>query len=370
VLQLPAELVESLERLGASCTGDVTGLVASARAQAPGPFADSALLAQGLENAAVRRAAAGDRAGAWWLACAVATLRASPLWSPQEEAEVTAARIFGELAQSPAARAPIAEGARWIVAGMAEPPPTSTTVELARRNALVHIEQLDSDLAAKSASLRARVEAAQGDPLTRQAVDNAITSYDLAGTATRAAFGRVVDHVVAQSGDPSLAQAGIAALSELDERALPTLSSRTLAARQLLSAYGEPPVVATMLDQGDRPSFAGAAPPSFRQGGTTGSGIGSHAPSQPQAQPQPEQPPVQIIGVPPSRETLETTMRTAFEQAWTSPGAETRAAFIQAVRARYELETASIVDPDARQRALDHYVAHALAQLPPATETQ
>ncbi|MEO7094062.1 MAG: hypothetical protein ABI175_12485, partial [Polyangiales bacterium] len=85
MLQLPAEVVESIERLGASCTGDVTALVSGARAQAPEPFADSILLAFALETAALRRASAGDRAGAWWLACAVATLRASPLWSPQEE---------------------------------------------------------------------------------------------------------------------------------------------------------------------------------------------------------------------------------------------------------------------------------------------
>jgi hypothetical protein len=57
-------------------------------------------------------------------------------------------------------------------------------------------------------------------------------------------------------------------------------------------------------------------------------------------------------------------MRTAFERAWASPGPETRAAFEQAVRARYEVETASILDPAERHRALEHYVAHALAQLP------
>ena len=59
-------------------------------------------------------------------------------------------------------------------------------------------------------------------------------------------------------------------------------------------------------------------------------------------------------------------MNQAFERAWSTPGAETRMAFIQAVRARYTLETESILDPDERARALDHYVAHAVAQLPPA----
>ena len=361
MLQLPAELIGALEQLGASCNGDVGALVSAARSQAPGPFVDSALLARALETAAQRRAAAADRTGAWWLACAVATLRSSPLWSPQEEAEVTAARIFGELAQSPAARAPLAEGARWIVAGNAEPPPNATTIELARRNALVHLERLDGELAAKSAGLRARVEAARGDSATRQGVEDAITSHDLGGTNTRAALARVIDHVVARAGDPTLAQAGATALSELDERALPTLAARTLAARQLLTAYGEPTGDATGQPRVSRPSFAGAAPPSFRQGDPAAGGMAPHSPSQPLMVP------VQILGAPPSREALESAMRTAFEHAWTSPGPETRGAFIQAVRARYELETTSILDPDARQRALDHYVAHALAQLPPAS---
>ena len=351
MLQLPAELVESLERLGASCTGDVTALVQAARAQAPGPFADPALLAQGLEAAAMRRAAAADRAGAWWLACAVATLRASPLWSPQEEAEVTAARIFGELAQSPAARAPLAEGARWIVAGFPEPPPTAATIELARRNALVHLERLDGELAARGAELRARIEGGRGDVATKQLVEEAIASYDVAGVTTRGALARAIDHVVARANDPSLATAGAAALSELDERALPSLAARTLAARQLITAHGEPAIAATFLDRAERPSFAGAAPPSFRQRDPSLQGQVAI--------------PVQILGAPPSREALEAAMRTAFEQAWTSPGPESRNAFIQAVRARYELETASIADPEARQRALDHYVAHSLAQLPP-----
>ena len=57
-------------------------------------------------------------------------------------------------------------------------------------------------------------------------------------------------------------------------------------------------------------------------------------------------------------------MRAAFERAWTSPDPSNLAAFEQAVRTRYEVETASMPDPEARRKALDHYVAHALAQLP------
>jgi hypothetical protein len=60
-------------------------------------------------------------------------------------------------------------------------------------------------------------------------------------------------------------------------------------------------------------------------------------------------------------------MREAFERAWASPDANNLAAFEQAVRARYEIETAAMPDPEARQKALDHYVAHAMSQLPART---
>jgi hypothetical protein len=104
---------------------------------------------------------------------------------------------------------------------------------------------------------------------------------------------------------------------------------------------------------GERLSFAGAAPPSFAKGGVSGPHSAIPLVSRPNA--------------PSTPEALEANMRGAFEQAWTNPGAETRQAFIVAVRARYEVETASIEPADARQRALDHYVAHALAQLPPTS---
>jgi hypothetical protein len=60
-------------------------------------------------------------------------------------------------------------------------------------------------------------------------------------------------------------------------------------------------------------------------------------------------------------------MRVAFERAWAAPDPNNLAAFEHAVRARYEIETAAMPDPEARQKALDHYVAHAMSQLPART---
>lgn len=65
----------------------------------------------------------------------------------------------------------------------------------------------------------------------------------------------------------------------------------------------------------------------------------------------------------PTVEELDATMRATFERAWASHSPEDRAAFERAVRARYERDVASM-PPAERQQALDHYVAHALSQLP------
>ena len=38
------------------------------------------------------------------------------------------------------------QGARWLVAGHAEPPATAHALELARKNAAIYVERLDAEL--------------------------------------------------------------------------------------------------------------------------------------------------------------------------------------------------------------------------------
>lgn len=339
-MTVPAEIVDALTQLGSQCNGDVPGLVVAARATAPGPFADDALLARGCESAAKRAAERGDRGGAWWLACAVATLRASPISTPQEDAELIVARVTGELSRSPAALAALPEGARWLVAG--QPEPAGDAIELARRNASTYLERLEAELSGRAAPLRAKWESAPIES-TRAAIEEALASYAAAIARTRAGLSRVVDHVVARSGDPSLADRGASALAELDDVVIATLRARMNEVQAMFgaSAPAPPPVVEPSIVE--RPSFAGAAPPAFRPG------------SSPEVAPAPT--------AAPSLEDLDRAMRAAFERAWASPDPASVASFEQAVRARYELETASIPDPEQRRQALDHYVAHAMAQL-------
>ena len=333
-MPFPNEVIEGIERLGAQSNGDVPALISAART---GAGVDDLSLARAIEEAAVRRARAGDRGGAWWLACAVATLRASPIASAQEDAELVAARVLGELSRSPAALAPLPQPARWIVAGHGEPPPTAEAIELARRNASTYIERLDAELAGRAPSLRTRAEAA--GEAAHAPIEEALASYASAIAATRGALARVVDYVVAR--DPNQSPAGERALAEIDEVVAPSLAGRIDEVRRGLQAaprVAEPVIM-------ERPSFAGAAPPSFRPGGT---------PSIPSAPPAAQ----------PTLEDLDGAMRVAFERAWASPDPASLAAFEQSVRARYAGETAAM-DPEARQKALDHYVAHAMAQLPP-----
>jgi len=338
--KVPPEVLESIERLGAQSNGDVPALIAAARAAAEGPFRDDALLAHALEEAAARRGAAGDRGASWWLACAVATLRSSPIASAQEDAEIVAARVLHELARSAAAVGPLPERARWIVAGQPEPAHVEATVELARKNATTYIERLDAELAGRAPSLKSR--AASHVDAVAAALDEALGSYTLAITSTRAALSRVIDQVVARSGDASLAQKGAAALAELDDVVIPGLRARVDDVRAAMTSPA-PQVDASFVS---RPSFAGAAPPAFRPG-----------------EPPPSAPSPQATSI----EELDRAMRAAFERAWASPEPSNLATFEQAVRARYEVETASMPDPEARQRALDHYVAHAMSQLPART---
>jgi hypothetical protein len=355
-----------VERLGSSCTGDVAGLVGAARAELGA--VDDATLAGAFEGATQRRATAQDRTAAWWLACATATLRASPVASAQEDAEIIAARAMGELAHSPAARAPIPEGARWIVAGAAEPSVAAQTVELARRNARAHVERLSGELAGRGPVLRMQAEAARNDGAARATLEEALRSYDVALSSTRASLARAIDHLIARGADPATADAGASAMIEFDDVVARTLSDRVRDARKAIATPQVPgtsfELAATSVDEGARPSFAGAAPPSFRNQSQHGAqAIGSTAVAVVSA---PAPAPAAAPGAAPgSREELDAQMRQAFERAWTTPGAETRAAFIQAVRARYVLETEMIPDPEERSRALDHYVAHAVAQLPP-----
>lgn len=334
-MTVPAEIVEALAQLGAQSNGDVPALVNAARMAAPGPFADDALLARGCESAAQRAAERGDRGGAWWLACAVATLRASPLGTPQEEAELVVARVTGELSRSPAALAPLPEGARWLVAGQPEPPPADGSIELARRNATTYLERLEAELSGRAAPLRAKWEQAPNEG-TRAAIEEALASYESAITRTRAALSRAIDHLSAK--DPRFAARGVEVLTELDDAVIPTLRGRI---GEVKGIFGAAPAPAPVIDPNivERPSFAGAAPPAFQPGAAP--------PSQPTT----------------SLEQLDLAMRAAFEQAWAAQDAASLAAFEQAVRARYEHETASIPDPEQRRQALDHYVAHAMAQV-------
>jgi hypothetical protein len=326
--------IEAIERLGSECTGDVPGMIAAARSI----IADDVALAHACDAAIVRRAQAGDRGGVWWLACALATLRASPIASAQEDAELNAARALGEIARSPAAIAPLPPGARWLVAGHAEPPPVAHAIELARKNATTYIERLDAELEGRERLLLAKwQQAATND--TRAAIEEALGTYASALTLTRAALSRVLDHVAAKSADPAVSETGARALAELDDATLPSLRSRIESARRTI--FGAPEAPPSIVTEG-RLSFAGAAPPSFQ--------VGTPAPP--------------VVEAPRTVEQLDAAMRAAFERAWAGGDAE-RAAFEAAVRARYEQETASIPDPDARRQALDHYVAHALAQLTP-----
>lgn len=346
--KVPPEILEAIERLGAQSNGDVPALIAAARATAEGPFRDDALLAHALEEAAVRRGAAGDRGASWWLACAVATMRASPIASAQEDAEIVAARVLGELARSPAAVGPLPPAARWIVAGQAEPANTPQTIELARKNATTYIERLDAELAGRAPSLKNR--AASRDHAIGTAIEAALASYGAAIVATRAALSRVIDQVVGRSGDPAIGQNGVAALAELDDVVIPALRSRIDEIRHAMAN----PAPSVEPAYAERPSFAGAAPPAFRPGSASGE------PPPPVSAPPP---PVSAQSPQASVEELDRAMRAAFERAWASPDPSNLAAFEQAVRARYEIETAAM-DEGARRQALDHYVAHAMSQLP------
>lgn len=323
----PNEVLQAIESLAAQCNGDVPGLIASARSAAN---TDEASLARAMEDAAKNRARAGDRGATWWLACAIATLRASPITSPQEDAELVAARVLGELARAPAALAPLPPGARWLMAGYAEPPPTADAIELARKNATTYIERLDAELAGRAPSLRHK--ASSGDVHT--AIEEALASYTTAIASTRAGLSRAIDYILAR--DPSHAPIAEQALNELDDVVAPSLRSRIDEVRRGLT--GAPAVDPSMME---RPSFAGAAPPTFQQG----------------------QPSVPSAPITSTVEDLDRAMRAAFERAWAAPDAGNLAAFEQAIRARYEIETASMPDPEARKKALDHYVAHAMAQL-------
>lgn len=349
-MSVPTEVVDGLTELGRVCNGDVPALITAARGVAPGPFSDDALLARGCEDAAERAAQRGDRGGAWWLACAVATLRASPLASPQEEAELVVARVTGELSRSPAALGPLPDGARWLVAG--QPEVTADALELARRNATTYLERLEAELAGRAAPLRAKWEQAPVDDL-RAAIEEALGTYLGAMVRTRAGLSRVVDQIVAKGGD---AQRARATLEELDDVVAPTLGARVAEVRAMLGApiaAPEPPLESGM----DRPSFAGAAPPAFRAGQQGAASAPSAVP------PVPPVPPIAMVAAVASVEELDAAMRAAFERAWASPDPMNMGAFETAVRARYERETASIPDPDQRKQALDHYVAHAMAQL-------
>jgi hypothetical protein len=331
----PNEVLQAIEGLGAQCTGDIPALIGSVRIAAPGN--DDASLARAIEEAATRRARAGDRGATWWLACAVATLRASSVGSPQEDAELVAARVLGELSRSPAALAPLPPGARWIMAGYAEPPATREAIELARKNATTYLERLDAELAGRAAALQNKAQV--GGSALHAPIEAALASYVSAIASTRAAVSRACDYILAR--DASHADLADTVLRELDEVVTPPLRSRIEEVRRTLSG-----VPVQSFAEVERPSFAGAAPPSFQPGGAV-----------------PSVPPQQ--GPRPTVEELDAAMRAAFERAWSNPDPANRAAFEQAVRARYEVETASMPDPDARQKALDHYVAHALSQLPP-----
>lgn len=336
-----SDAIGELERLGAACTGDVPALVAETRALDP-RHADGDAHARALEVALARRVAAQDRNGAWWLACAAAVVRASPIATPQEEAELLVARAFGELPQSAAAHAPLPEAARWLVAGYAEPPATAHALELARKNAATYVERLDAELQGRVPTLLARRTAV---PEAAAVAVEVVGTYAAAATLVRASMARVGDRCAAL--DPSLAEPAARALAELDDAVLPALLARIGEARTALAA---PAPTAPI---GERTSFVGAAPPTF----TTQTGeLAVVAPPASTSAPAP-------TSAGQSIEQLDAAMRVAFERAWTTRDPADRAAFEQAVRARYAPDTAHITDPDQKQRALDHYVTHALSQL-------
>lgn len=340
-----SDAIGELERLGAACTGDVPALVAETRAVDPS-HADGDAHARALEAALGRRVAAQDRNGAWWLACAAAVVRASPIALPQEEAELLVARAFGELPQSAAARAPIPEAARWIVAGYAEPPASAHALELARKNAATYVERLDAELQGRVPTLLARRTAAHEAAAVAVEV---VGTYAAAAALVRASLARVGDRCAAF--DPSLAEPAARARAELDDAVLPALLARIAEARATLAAPAPAaPVV-------ERTSFVGAAPPTF----TTQTGELAVVGPAPAATGPASAPAPTSAGL--SIEQLDAAMRAAFERAWTTRDAADRAAFEQAVRARYAPDTAHITDPDQKQRALDHYVTHALSQL-------
>lgn len=339
-------LVNAVEQLAIRHAGQVEDLIRNARSLSA-DFTSDLQLAAALEAAAVRRAQANDRQTGWVLACAVAMVRGAGLTSVQEDAELTMARSFGELAHTTAAHSPLPEGARWLVAGQPQPPPTPATVELSRRNALAYIEQLDAELASREGILFDRLTAASTprrssgpawDPSLVDAVREVLGTYSLAILRTRSGLGRVIDGVVARARDPEVARAGTAALREVDDGAGPALERRL----QRLSAQVEANPGTAHPTLAERSSLVGSAPPAFQ-----------YRPSSPNQVAEPV-------------DHLEQRMRAAFEAAWSTPSPANRERFEQAVRARYERETASIADPNVRRAALDHYVAQALAQLPPS----
>jgi hypothetical protein len=356
---IPVEVVRGLEQLATNSMGDVPELVADAR-QGTG-MVDPPLLAQALEAAGEARATAGDSTSAWWLACAAATLRTPPDVAQQDEAEITAARFARALAQSAKACGEIPAPYRWLVAGQAELQPSPAAIELARKNAVTHLERLDAELTARGPILRAQLELPGLDEARLVAVEHALATYDAQAMLARAALRRVVDHVVGRAGgDPAADQLGLVALAELDDVVVPALRRHLAEARALTAGFAAHALAAA----------AQAAPPA--SGATSASAHAiAHAPASaapipsahaPMAASAPYPAPASMPAA--SVDELERAMRSAFELAWASPGPQTRAAFEQAARARYTPDVAHIADPAAREAALQHYVTHALAQLP------
>jgi hypothetical protein len=341
-----AAAIGTLEELASRSTGDVVALVAAARGTSPA-FTDDERLARAFESAARRRAAAGDRTATWWAACAIATLCPSPFGSPQDDAEILAARFLGELPRSAAAAAPLPTAARWLVAAAAEPAAIPATLALARKNAATYLDRLDAELAGRSAALAARWNDAPS-PETRAAIDDVLVSYARALATTRAGIARVVDRLLAHGAEASVAREGERAIAEIDDA---PLRARIEEVRRAVGGT----VAVRAGEELGRPSFAGAAPPAFERAAPASRGAGQVRPAADAPDPNAKSASV---------DELDAAMRAAFERAWNTPSPETRAAFEAAVRARYALETASIPDAAARQQALDHYVAHALAQLP------
>lgn len=359
---IPVEVVRGLEQLATNSMGDVPELVADAR-QGTG-MTDPPLLAKALEAAGEARAAAGDSTAAWWLACAAATLRTPPEVAQQDEAEITAARFARALGQSAKACGEIPGPYRWLVAAQAELQPSPAAIELARKNAVTHLERLDAELTARGPILRAQLELPGLDEARLVAVEQALATYEAQATLARAALRRVVDHVVGRAGgDPAAEQLGVVALAELDDVVIPGLRRHLAEARALAAGFAAHAQAAA----------AQAAPPHSAAAHAAPASAHAHAPAPVSASPIAAAPaPASMAGYPappsmptPSVDELERAMRSAFELAWASPGPQTRAAFEQAARARYTPDVAHIADPAAREAALQHYVTHSLAQLPP-----